>query len=686
MTKVKKLLKKAFTLVELVVVVAIIAILSGVSVAAYVGITDRANKAADQDEVAQLNLQLAGQEAIEGKNKTCSDAVKDVIEAGLDIESMMPHTKNSQYVWDQEHDRFAILTDKNEVVAEDSTYSLTENKSKIWRMITTLPSTTDYSIYLRAGSTLTEIPNLNCGLDLGLNTSVKSITINSDSTKDINLYTNAMEVSLSIKGTANVNHYGYSNKVIVNLGGDNVFKEYGTVGRLELTKGHISVESGSTIYELEAETSNCYVSKSLTSTVYDYLGNINKREYDNDTTTFTTKALIHKSYDNCCYHEKYAQIIDKRHVTEVCLKCGCSLATVYADSWKISGNRGGAKYRRAYYDGTNYIYTPLVGFLSTQAFADEDSSFRPFCEEVLCSGRIKQSLYSTPIFGNSLMTYEEAKCNHYKMSDSHTDEVTLNQIAHETICKECGYKFMQFHNAHCSEHVWDDTTHTCTSNHLNSYVSRSGTGWNACLCGTEMRVWGSPTSYNDLYGDVISQSLISSVIVTDAETLDGELFSSSNALERISLSEGFKYIPKYFAFENSALSEIELPSTLESIGVAAFYCCPALKSLTLPEGFTTIESFAFSYVTYDMERIEVLNLPSTITTIRYDSFLYCGDSLTINFNGTQAQWNAACKISDPTNQDVIDMREYNYPGVYDSFSGIAGGFKVNFSDGTSIQY
>lgn len=52
--RIKKVFKKAFTLIELVVVIAVIAILAGVSVAAYFGVTESANKAKLETEMKQV--------------------------------------------------------------------------------------------------------------------------------------------------------------------------------------------------------------------------------------------------------------------------------------------------------------------------------------------------------------------------------------------------------------------------------------------------------------------------------------------------------------------------------------------------------------------------------------------------------------------------------------------------------
>ncbi|MBQ7250049.1 MAG: type II secretion system protein, partial [Bacilli bacterium] len=69
--------KKGFTIVELVIVVAVIGVLTAILVPTFVNLTNKANEASNQAFVKNLNTAMAMREAEEGKNKTMSEAVED---------------------------------------------------------------------------------------------------------------------------------------------------------------------------------------------------------------------------------------------------------------------------------------------------------------------------------------------------------------------------------------------------------------------------------------------------------------------------------------------------------------------------------------------------------------------------------------------------------------------------------
>ena len=90
--KMNKKLKKGFTLVELVVVIAVIAILAGVSVGAYFGITDSANTSKCQQEakgiVTAMQL-IASDPEVKGISLSNTGlTVADEVSKGSDLDSL----------------------------------------------------------------------------------------------------------------------------------------------------------------------------------------------------------------------------------------------------------------------------------------------------------------------------------------------------------------------------------------------------------------------------------------------------------------------------------------------------------------------------------------------------------------------------------------------------------------------
>ena len=106
--------KKGFTIVELVVVVAVIAILAAVLIPTFSGIIDRANQSADQQAVRQMNTILAGESATNNAPEKIQD-IKAILEASGYKHKLDPLFKGHSFGWIAEKN-VIVLVEGEEVV------------------------------------------------------------------------------------------------------------------------------------------------------------------------------------------------------------------------------------------------------------------------------------------------------------------------------------------------------------------------------------------------------------------------------------------------------------------------------------------------------------------------------------------------------------------------------------------
>ena len=108
--------KKGFTIVELVIVVAVIAILAAVLIPTFSGIINRANLSADQQAVRQMNTALAMYEAENGKPKNPTEAKKALDEALVNVESgLVPVTQGYAFYWDSANNKIILVSSEDEI-------------------------------------------------------------------------------------------------------------------------------------------------------------------------------------------------------------------------------------------------------------------------------------------------------------------------------------------------------------------------------------------------------------------------------------------------------------------------------------------------------------------------------------------------------------------------------------------
>lgn len=98
-----------------------------------------------------------------------------------------------------------------------------------------------------------------------------------------------------------------------------------------------------------------------------------------------------------------------------------------------------------------------------------------------------------------------------------------------------------------------------------------------------------------------------------------------------------------FAFQESDLEEIIIPSNVKVIGIKAFCTCESLTSVTIEDGCTIIGDYAFMYC----EQLEEIYIPKSVTTIMNDVFYGC-DKLVIHCE----EDSAAAKYADDYGIDV----------------------------------
>ncbi len=114
--QVAKKLKKAFTITELVIVIAVVAILAAVLIPTFANIIDKANESSDTQAVREMNLALENAEILEGKAEDLTDALEVLADAGMDANAYKALSKGRKFVWDSSINRVLYVTDNNKVL------------------------------------------------------------------------------------------------------------------------------------------------------------------------------------------------------------------------------------------------------------------------------------------------------------------------------------------------------------------------------------------------------------------------------------------------------------------------------------------------------------------------------------------------------------------------------------------
>ena len=251
--------KKGFTVVELVIVIAIIAVLAAVLIPTFAGLIHSANVSSDKSLVKNLNTALRADEVLNGSNSNIDRALGVSLENGYNIEKLTPTSQGNEIVWDEVNNQFALIKGDQVLYADNESKAQTalSAKTNIWKLITVenvdqVP-TDGYSYYLK-GDNLTGTANVIAGLSVGKNTGVNvNYERPGEETHNVQFFTNGGDLTVNAPHD-DVKHYGAVKALTVEaVNSVHCYHEYGYVGDLvSLGEGKFIAEEGSEFHQTQA--------------------------------------------------------------------------------------------------------------------------------------------------------------------------------------------------------------------------------------------------------------------------------------------------------------------------------------------------------------------------------------------------------------------------------------------------
>ena len=234
--------RRGFTIVELVIVIAVIAILAGVLIPTFISVINKANVASDTSLVRNINEALIAEEVTEGKPATMSKALELAERNGFTVEKLTPRS-TGDIVWNSASNRFALVDEDGNVVYSANDEDVPHNAT-VWKIAhKTAEIDQTYSTYL-AYNVTEDLPTFVTGVDVGANQGLDIAYAHSGTKQSVVINMNGGKLTVNAPQD-DVYRHGTADSVVITAVAPTSYHECGVVqGNIELANGRVVFEKG----------------------------------------------------------------------------------------------------------------------------------------------------------------------------------------------------------------------------------------------------------------------------------------------------------------------------------------------------------------------------------------------------------------------------------------------------------
>lgn len=252
--------KRGFTVLELVIIIAIIAILAAVAIPTFSSIVKRANISAKTQNAENINKIFSVFEITDGRPSYMHEAICVLDQNGFSADDFIEE-KGLLLIWDRSTNRVAVIdTDFNEIFTHNGE-PIDDDRVNLWQVVDNIPEVTSTSLYIN-DSFSESIVKVSTGVDLGSNTTVNEVIYEDEdvNTKQTLVRTNSDACIVKVSNLSdNVEVIGVAKSISVSSSAGkeiNRLDAYGEVEDIIIESGNVVVKSGATVELIQIPTTS----------------------------------------------------------------------------------------------------------------------------------------------------------------------------------------------------------------------------------------------------------------------------------------------------------------------------------------------------------------------------------------------------------------------------------------------